>query len=444
MTDNVYWIWLSLACNVNKEAGVPLLSAFGSPKSIYEADAAAYSKLDWLKPELARALCDKSLEHAKRLEEFCIRNTVGLLTYDNPCYPERLRRIRCIPILLYYKGTLPNIDTSLCLALVGTRTMSDYGGRMAYRIAYELAVSGAIVVSGMALGIDGMGHQGALDARGHTIAVLGCGIDRVYPPEHKKLMQEIAEYGTILTEYPPHAHPVGSHFPARNRIISGLCQGTIVVEASGGSGALITAGEAQQQGRDVFALPGETDNPSFAGNHKLLKEGATLIESAADVLRGYKFLYSDTVHPERLLDSEYFMYFQDNIKYRREPQAKRRRTSAADSVPPFIPFPEAEPSVSVKKQTKRRTAASEDKVSTASASNTELEGEKKEQAYRKLPVGLSAEEMTFYAALGKPKTVDELTATDIPVDKILTILTILELGGHIRALPGGFYERKTD
>lgn len=437
MTDNVYWIWLSLTCGLNCDVGVPLLSAFGSPKSIYEADAKAFSELNWLKPELIRSLSDKSLEHAKRLEEFCIRNTIGLLTYDNPCYPERLRRIRRAPILLYYKGKLPNIDTSLCLALVGTRSMSDYGGRMAYRIGYELAVSGAVVVSGMALGIDGMGHQGALDARGHTIAVLGCGIDRVYPPEHKKLMQEISEYGTVLTEFSPHAEPKGTHFPIRNRIISGLCQGTVIVEAAEKSGALITAAEALQQGRDVFALPGEIDNPSFSGNNALIKEGAKLIESAEDILRDYKFLYSDTVHPERLNDSEYFAYFQDKIKYRREPHAKRtRRSSAVDSVPPFIPFPDTEELVPVKKKSAGGEAAEPE------YRRGEPKAEKQKEAFKTLPVGLSAEEMTIYAALGKPKTVDELTATEIPVDKILTILTILELGGHIRALPGGFYERK--
>ena len=170
------------------------------------------------------------------------------------------------------------------MALVGSRRCSYYGKEVAYRLARELAKAGLTVVSGMALGIDSAAHQGALAARGRTLAVLGCGVNHCYPPANARLMREIAGRGAVLSEFPLDTQPLPQHFPQRNRIISGLSLGTVVVEASEKSGALITASFALEQNREVFAVPGNIDSPYSRGSHRLLKEGARLVETAADIL----------------------------------------------------------------------------------------------------------------------------------------------------------------
>lgn len=205
------------------------------------------------------------------------------LTLDDLDYPSVLKELPDAPPVLYMRGTLTTED-EWSVAIVGTRKASAYGRDMAYQLARDLAHEGITVVSGLALGIDAAAHKGALDAGGRTIAALPCGIDRTYPPAHRTLARTIAEHGALVTEFPPGTNAVAKNFPPRNRIISGLSLAVIVVEAPLKSGALITADFAAEQGRDVFAVPGQSTTPSSRGSNTLIQEGAKLIMGVDDVL----------------------------------------------------------------------------------------------------------------------------------------------------------------
>jgi DNA processing protein len=208
---------------------------------------------------------------------------ISVLTLADAAYPRLLREIPAPPPVLYLRGTL-EADDDRAVGIVGTRRFTPYGREMTATLAGDLAAAGVTVVSGLARGIDGVAHQAALQAGGRTIAVLGCGPDIVYPPEHRNLTDRIVDQGAILSEYPPGRQPDAQNFPARNRLISGLSLGVIVVEAPERSGALITADFAADQSRDVFAVPGSVLAAASAGNNRLLRDGARLVRSAADVL----------------------------------------------------------------------------------------------------------------------------------------------------------------
>lgn len=261
----ILWVWLSIACGAGSRSADLLLDNFGSSiRDIYEAGEEDYRQIPELPRRTAEKLCGKSLRAAQEVVAFCRNEGVGIITPDSPLYPARLGRIMNRPLVLYYRGILRDLEPEVCIAEVGTRDMSEYGSYSAYSVAYDLAKAGAVVVSGMAKGIDGMAHRGALDAGGYTVAVLGNGIDRAYPSEHIGLMNEITGNGIVLTEFRPFTAPAGHNFPLRNRIISGLSQGTVVIEAPLSSGALITAKYAEEQGRDVFALPARSENTTAA------------------------------------------------------------------------------------------------------------------------------------------------------------------------------------
>ena len=207
---------------------------------------------------------------------------VRVVTREQSGYPKALREIYDPPLALYIRGSMPSEEVAI--AVVGSRHASRYGLQTAERLAYDLALRGVTIVSGLARGIDGAAHRGALKAGGRTIAVLGSGLSIVYPPEHEQLAQQIREQGALVSEYPMTMEPLAQNFPRRNRIISGLSLGVVVVEAAARSGALITAGCALEQGREVFAVPGPITTPTSQGTHHLLKDGAKLVTSVEDIL----------------------------------------------------------------------------------------------------------------------------------------------------------------
>ncbi|MCX8082321.1 MAG: DNA-processing protein DprA [bacterium] len=215
--------------------------------------------------------------------EFCRKNNITLVSIDDTSYPRLLREIHNPPILLYVKGNLPS-DNDICLAIVGTRNPSIYGLKMAEKFAEQLSFYGITVVSGMARGIDTAAHRGALRTGGKTVAVLGCGMKYCYPVENLSLSKEIEKTGAVITEFPSYIKPKPENFPRRNRIVSGMSRGVLVIEAGQRSGALITANLALEQGRDVFAIPGRADDITSKGTNQLLKEGAILVESVNDIL----------------------------------------------------------------------------------------------------------------------------------------------------------------
>lgn len=283
-----YWVWLASVPALTNRSKLLLLEHFPSPEDIYYADEGEILQVEGLNKSQAALLLDKSLERAQRILTDCARKELFVLTMDDATYPCRLRNIYDPPILLYGKGSMPLFDDEAAIAVVGTRKCTPYGVNAAEQLGYEMAKAGAVVVSGLAKGIDAASHRGALRAGGFTAAVLGGGVDVVYPPENRRLYEDIAATGVLLSEYPPQAEPDGWHFPARNRIISGLCLATVVVEAPKKSGALITANTALEQGREVFAVPGPISAPNSVGCHQLIREGAGLASCGWDVLSEYQ------------------------------------------------------------------------------------------------------------------------------------------------------------
>lgn len=282
-----YWLWLSEKACVSKVRRLALLRQLGSIDAIYFANEADLSLVPEITQEELEGLLDKDLTKANEILNQCYELDIRVLTWQDAQYPPALRNITDPPIVLYYKGRLPAFGTAPALALIGARKASAAGLLAAKRMGYQLGKAGAIVVSGLADGIDAMGMLGALTADAPVVGVLGCGADVVYPARNRSLYEDTISRGCILTEYPPHTPPIGYHFPVRNRIISGMSDGVVVVEAAARSGALITARLALDQGRDVFAVPGAAGNESCAGSNRLLREGAIFAETGADVIDEY-------------------------------------------------------------------------------------------------------------------------------------------------------------
>lgn len=268
-----------------------LLDAFGSVEAILASPASRLASVEGVGPEAARAVTewDQHWELSKELDEIA-RLGLNVVDREDPSYPAILKEIYDPPLVLYYRG-----DLSACarrsIAVVGSRHTSHYGQEMAKKISYQIAYAGLTVTSGLARGIDTFAHQGALAAKGRTVAVLGCSLDRIYPPENQALADMIAgQGGALLSEFPLGTPPDRQTFPMRNRIVSGLSTGLVVVEAGENSGALITARMAADQGRNVFAVPGRIDQPHAKGCHRLIKEGAKLVEGVEDILGEFDLL----------------------------------------------------------------------------------------------------------------------------------------------------------
>ena len=253
--DILYWLWLSERIGIASKEFGKLVKRYDSPFDLYRLEEEEIEGLEGVSERLKLKLADKNLDFAYKTKYECAKKGIHVIPYGDARYPERLRQLEDPPVLLYVMGELPSMDERLCVGMVGTRKISEYGRQSAYKISYELASAGMVIVSGMALGVDGVSAVGALAAGGTTVAVLGCGLSVVYPKEHARLMRAIAAHGAVVSEYPLSEPPYGGNFPKRNRIISGLCQGVLIVEGAQGSGALITASLAEKQGRDVFALP---------------------------------------------------------------------------------------------------------------------------------------------------------------------------------------------
>ncbi len=277
------WLALAFLPGVGSTTLCRLAQRYGTPAAVLSAPG----QDSGLNPRLARILTDQksSLEAQARAQQQldCLnRRQISLLCYGDPLYPQRLSTLADPPVFLFYRGDLSCLQQP-CVALVGSRAATSYGRDVSHRLASGLARQGVVVVSGVALGIDARAHQGALAAGGMTAGVLGCGLDIVYPRANEDLYYRIAGHGILLSEYPCGTRPNGFRFPARNRIISGLAHGVVVVEATLKSGSLITAGLALDQGREVFAVPGRIDSAKSQGTHHLLRQGAHLVRTVDDI-----------------------------------------------------------------------------------------------------------------------------------------------------------------
>jgi DNA processing protein len=278
------WLKLAGAEGVGPVTFGKLLNYFGSPQRALKASVSELMQVDGIGLHTAKRIAasrDKSDTDAEL--ELAERVGVWIINLQDQRYPALLKQIYDPPPVLYIKGTLSDAD-SLCLAIVGSRRCSLYGSEQASRFAHILAAAGFTICSGLAFGIDTAAHQGALAAGGRTIAVEGCGLSNIFPPENRKLFEKIAESGACISEYPLRYEPLAENFPPRNRIIAGLSLGTIVVEAGSNSGALITAKAALEYNREVMAVPGKIDSPLCRGSNRLIKEGAKLVDSVEDVM----------------------------------------------------------------------------------------------------------------------------------------------------------------
>lgn len=279
----IYWMALRSVNGIGNLGFRSLMDAFKFPHDVFHASYQDLMSVPGIGPKTASRI--KAFHEWRRLEydlKKLQQLNIHVITFHDRHYPSLLKTIYDYPPILYVKGMLKNDD--LNIALVGSRTASTYGVFTTERLARELALNGITVVSGMARGIDSAAHRGALAGRGKTIAVLGCGLDIVYPPENKNLYEKIAAAGAVISELALGTPPNAPNFPLRNRIISGLSLGVVIVEANERSGSLITARIALEQGREVFAVPGNIDSHGSRGSHKLIKEGAKLIENVGDIL----------------------------------------------------------------------------------------------------------------------------------------------------------------
>lgn len=374
-----YWIWLAGLPGLTNQDRLEILRHFETPEKAYYADAG-----DVLLTEDGCGiglgpLADKDLSGPEGILADCSRLGLRILTVRDVEYPERLRNIYDPPLLLYVRGRLPQVDEEAVVAVVGTRNCTPYGRACGERFGYGLARGGAVVVSGLARGVDTAAARGALRGGGAVIGVLGCGVDVVYPRENGYLYEDVAAAGALVSEYPPGTRPARGHFPARNRIMAGLSLGTLVVEAPLGSGALITGDLALDSGRDLFAVPGPIDAPASAGSNRLLREGGLIALEPGDIIGHYAGQFPGKLRQERSQAS---------------PEAaatppRRPPLEAPRPVPPAPRLPE--------------------------------EG------------ALPAEQMDVLRLLAKgPMTADDLMMTSgIAPHKILTLLTLLKLGGYV-------------
>ena len=407
----IHWIWLSMRPGITDRDKAGLLRHFHDPEEIYFASPESFSRVEGMEQEALDALLDKDLLPAEDVLAECARKKIRILTWQDAAYPASLKNIVDPPLVLYYKGQLPDFDQIPVIGIVGTRKASLYGMNTAKQMGYQIARCGAAVVSGMATGIDAMAMKGALTGESAVIGVLGCGVDVVYPVSNRALYEDMVQHGCLISEFLPGTPPYKWNFPKRNRIISGLSNGVLVVEAPERSGSLITARQAAEQGRDVFVVPGNIDVPTFVGSNALLRDGAIAVSSGWDVVSEYRHLYParivrfTTAARQRVSDAEM--------------QAEENQTAKVAQKPKL---PEKKQPPQPKK----------DKKDIDNAETTAYIDTKQNE------VQLSPEEQLIMDQLaGKEQLVDDVIAgTGLPAGKVLAALTMLQVKGAVKSLPG--------
>ncbi len=399
MNYDVYWIWLS--CGLGAGAScLDLISYYEwNPYEIYASSFNEVFSLDVLTRRQVEKLKKFPLEEAQKIYDTVLENDWKIVTPSSEYYPPQLLRLQNLPLVLYVEGDEKTLTNELMISVVGARKASDYGNCVARALSSAMSHIGFTIVSGGALGIDSSAHKGALDEKGETICVLGCGLGTKYLMENKPLRDKILENGAIITEFPPYYPASRVTFPLRNRIISGISLGTVVVEAGERSGSLITARLALEQGKDVFAVPGDLVSSSFLGTNNLIRNGATPVFSPNDILEAYHGKYFDKLgSKERFPDDEIIRRTQ---KYLLE----------KDSQP-----------VTVKKQQKPEP--------------------KEEKVKKEAPAYLTENARKIYDSLSdEPMHIDEIiSCCGLSTEKTLSAITELEIYGLVTQLSGRRYK----
>ena len=410
----IYWIWLAEHPDLTDRQKQLLLTRFSHAEDIFFADAALLADFD---PEIVKAVSNKDLTEPEKILRKCNQKGIEIITFADEAYPNRLKNITDPPLVLYYKGILPDFDNLPLIAVVGTRRATPYGLTTAKRMGYQIASCGGVVVSGIATGIDAMAMQGALSAGRCVIAVLGCGVDVVYPASNRSLYADTERYGCLLSEFAPGTEPYKWNFPKRNRIISGLCCGVLVIEAPERSGALNTARHAAEQGRDVFVVPGNIDMPSCAGSNALLRDGAIMAGSGWDVMSEYEAQYPNQIQ-NRCKPGHQMVY----------PDEMERLTEKQEA-----PLPKVAQKASIFGRGKEKKKK---EIDTAQSSHY-IDAEVKRPP-------MTAQEETILSLVQQGRTlVDDIIAeSNMPAGAVLAVLTMLEVKGVLKRLPGKRVELK--
>lgn len=413
----LHWIWLAHRPGLSDRGRAALLQRFQDPEDIFYADRKTLAEVEGLSGTGLEALGDKSLDEAQSILKICRDKKLGILTFQDAAYPRRLRNISDPPVVLYYKGQIPDLDSCPAIAVVGTRKASAYGLTTAKRMGYQIARCGGIVVSGMAYGIDGMATAGALTAGSPAVGVLGCGVDVVYPMSNRSLFRDMEEYGWLVSEFPPGHPPSRWTFPKRNRIISGMCNGVLVIEAPEKSGSLITARQAAEQGRDVFVVPGNIDLPSFQGSNQLLRDGAIMVSSGWEVVSEYEGLYPNSLRKE--LGQCCQTAYPEEVQFAADSGKQYEKVAQDIQKPKQI----------------RNLKKKLDKIDKKDIDNT---ASRPYSVVDTDSIPLSDEERSVIQILeqGERLVDDVIAQTGLPAGKLLSLLTMLELKGVVRRLPG--------
>ncbi len=401
-SELIYWVWLTIAFGPANPRKWNLLSHYDSAKAAY--DKISRGDLSYITPQDKNKVSSVTIEQAQKLIEYCENKGINVYSFDDEMYPDRLREIYNPPSVLFVMGDISGLDDTVVISCVGTKKPSDYSVSVASRICYDLAKSGVTIASGFTVGLDSIAHKSALKAGGKTIAVLPCGILYDYPKENAKSKALIAKCGAVVSEYFPDDRASSLNFRARNRILSGLGLGTLVLQAGSGSGALSTASFALSQGRDIFCIPPhELYNDDYAGVVSLIRDGAIPVFDAKDVLNEYYSIYAHKLNPES-----------DVLK---------RRSAVGLFAEPEMPQTKKPKSKKSEPKSEPKYEAEEQKTAQKRSSPENLDG-----------VSLKVWE---YLADNGAVLADELSdALDIEITELEMLLTDLELDGSIRSLPG--------
>ncbi len=487
MNDIVYWVWLAQKNGAGHADAVKMLKHFpGGAREIYEAPYERIAAVKECSEGFIKRLTNHDLSSAERILEFCFMNGIRVVSCVSENYPRRLQSLHNKPIVLYVRGMIEDLNERFCVSIVGTRKMSNYGKHITFMLARQLIAYGAIIISGAAYGIDSAANSTAVFLEEPTVAVLGSGVNVPYPAQNKNLLDWIGTHGMVVSEFEPNTPPYGRNFPIRNRIISGLADAVIVVEGDGKSGALITARHAADQGRAVYAVPGNIGAVNSVGPLRMIRDGAKVVTCTEDIIEDFAERFNLT-KIDRIANNDKYLRYEYNYTLPTHSDNEPISTSDQDRtgglrVPvsgktvknapmPDVPTPEDynsgypsggssrkflqigrngyknQTETSYKPQKRRKTLKdepmmqdeTEKKQTVAESGSGDILSEREQILNR-----LSDTQKKVLAAFPEKEAVstDKLVKNGVDVADVLSSLTVLEVYAAIESLPGGLYRKK--
>lgn len=438
MNDLIYWVWLSEKSAPGSSSVIKLLESFDNdPKAIFEASREELLSAGNISGAMINRLLNHDLSRAELILESCFMSGIKVIPCNSPKYPKRLRGIYNKPVLLYVRGEIEDLDDRFCVSIVGSRSMSDYGKHMTFTLARQLMAYGALIISGAAYGIDSAANNTAVFFEEPTVAVLGSGVNVPYPQRNKDMLDLIAKNGMVISEYPPGTPPYGRNFPIRNRIISGLADAVVVVEAGANSGALITARVASDQGRKVYAVPGNVGAPNSVGTNRIIRDGCKAVTCTEDIIEDFADKF-DLAKIDRIINSDRYMRYEYNrgmpVSAANRPLSPDEQDKKGVKFTKSVRKPQAEKTLDTaakEEQAPQIVVPHEPEILPESPEREEILnilGDEARRVYAAIPDKISV-------------TTDKIVQSGIPADKVMAELTMLELYSVVEALPGGLYRK---